>query len=178
MRRCRCEGNTAARRRRDAGSEWPAERRGRPSRGEAVRHRLTTCATGNDSARGCPCPGAGVADKRSQDGEAQSASSERRAGALSERPATGHGQPRACGQGGRRIRRTQAQVTNLCYSAGEGGLEVEQLDVGAHEPGPDLLDAGEVGREILLVVVAEDRADGRIPALTFEHLQGAEQVGP
>jgi hypothetical protein len=31
-----------------------------------------------NSARGCPCPGAGVADKRSQDGGAQSASSERR----------------------------------------------------------------------------------------------------
>ena len=74
--------------------------------------------------------------------------------------------------------REDTQVENLCYLGGEGGLEVEQLDVGAHEPGPDLLDAGEVGREILLVVVAEDRADGRIPALTFEHLQGAEQVGP
>jgi len=44
-------------------------------------------------ARGCPCPGAGVADQRSQDGGAQSASSERRAGARSERPATGMGSP-------------------------------------------------------------------------------------
>ena len=45
------------------------------------------------AARGCPCPGAGVADERSQDGVAKSASSERRAGARSERPATGVGSP-------------------------------------------------------------------------------------
>jgi len=54
------------------------------------------------AARGCPRPGAGVADKRSRDqsacggsvpGGAQSASSERTAGARSERPATGEGSP-------------------------------------------------------------------------------------
>jgi len=64
-------------------------------------HRLKTCATG-ECARGCPCPGAGVADERSHDqsacggsvpGEAKSASSERRAGARSERPVTGMGSP-------------------------------------------------------------------------------------
>ena len=49
----------------------------------------------DDAARGCPCPRAGVADKRSQDGEAQSASSERSPGWAQRVSGDGHGQPRA-----------------------------------------------------------------------------------